>query len=263
MHGSARAIAPGLGGQRVADFLRRFRGGHHAVARALGGAEVGVHAGAPVDQYARLHLAHQSLQPVGLPGLTRVIDQAKMGRVAAVEPEDVDFAVVRQQLAQLHLVDPHELRPALRVFLRAAKIARVLPVLDRKIQANLQPVSAARVHILAHKVAPGRGLRAAEAGRPGVEQAEAVVVLGGKDHVAHARAAGQARPLVRIEMPGAEAIGQRAVFFRRYRRGVHRPFAQALQGVQPPVNKQPESGLPEPLCIRHETPPIDRIETFL
>ena len=80
----------------------------------------------------------------------------------------------------------------------------------------------------------------------GIEHAEAVVVLGGHDHVLHPCTLGQVRPLVRLELRRVELRRQlRVLILGDLAHGAN-PLALAEQRVDAPVDEHAELGFPEP-----------------
>ena len=75
----------------------------------------------------------------------------------------------------------------------------VVPVDQRIVEADFDPLRTESFDILLHKVAPERCLRDLVVGELRVEHAEALVVLRREDAVLHARPLRGLRPLLRVE----------------------------------------------------------------
>ena len=122
--------------------------------------------------------------------------------VGPVEPDLVDRAVVRQELAKL--------RAEMLVVFRGIAVARLVPVPGRKVDADAEPEFAAGLDHVAHDVALAAAPRAAfdavrsEAARP---EAEAVVVLRREDQHAHPGGLESLDPLARVEVRRVEELG--------------------------------------------------------
>ena len=90
---------------------------------------------------------------------------------------------------------------------------------------------------LADHVTPERGGRRLVIGRVGVEQCEAVVVLGGEDHVLLAGVASEVDPLGGVEALGRELLRERLVLAQRDRLDRHLDLAgaQTVEGLDEPA----------------------------
>ncbi len=133
-----------------------------------------------------------------------------------------------------------------------------MPVHDRVVDAELQALLAAFVgQRLQQALAVRRSVHHVVVGRLGVEQAEAVVVLGGDDDVLDSGFLGKANPFGRIVLDGIELLGQLLVLGHRDVRAVHDPLADAADGlalpragghgVQAPMDEHAEAGVAPPL----------------
>ena len=190
---------------------------------------------------------------------------------AAVEPEQVDHTVLRQQLAELRELEGEEALPLLgrrprlaaepvgAVLVAERRVVRVVPVEEREVEADPQPGRARRVDELAHQVAAVLRVHDREAaGRAGRPEREAVVVLRGQHRVAHAGGFRARQPVARGVRRGLEARRGRVVVVggQGVREGQgadpadQRPgqLDPALRRV-PPVHEQPEAGAVEPIRL--------------
>ena len=127
--------------------------------------------------------------------------------IGIIEPENVDPAVIRDQLLDLSV---HIGKVAVKVDLLIliggiaahGMIAvvvfweiRVMPVDQGVVQAHAQPLGAHRVHKFPHEVALTGGVRAFVVRQPGIKQAKAVMVLGCQYDILHPRPLCAPRPI--------------------------------------------------------------------
>ena len=126
------------------------------------------------------------------------------------------------------------------------RIVGVVPVEQRVVEPDFQPLRAERLEKLAHKVAVCRCVRRLEVGGGGVEQAEAVVVLGGQHRVLHPRLSSHPRPLAHIAALGVKLVEKRQILLLRH--PLDRPHPLAARGyrVQSPVDEHPEPRVAKP-----------------
>ncbi len=203
---------------------------------------------------------------VGLQGAHEVVEVAAALVVPgalplAVEPEDVDGAVVREQLAHLGLQVRDVTREVgvrdgtIPLPVAAGQVVGVAPVHDGVVPAEADALAAAGVGHLAHHVTAQRRGHDVEVGLVRIEEAEAVVVLGGDDQVPHAGALGEAGPGTRVEV-GRREVGAEAVVLveRDLGRGADPlgvvgaavPLA-GRDGVKAPVDEHAEARLAPPV----------------
>ena len=123
---------------------------------------------------------------------------------------------------------------------------RVVPVQQREVQPDLQPLGAECLHKLAYQIAPARRIGGLKVGLRAVEQAESVVVLGSQYGVLHARGLGDARPLARVVLDGVELAEVRLVMFVVNALVIAQPLAARGYRVQSPVDEHAESVVLEP-----------------
>ena len=101
-----------------------------------------------------------------------------------------------------------------------------------------------------------------------VEHAEPVVVFGGDHQVPLAGSSGERRPRVGVKLDRVELTRERFVLRNRNARAVHDPLADSgdvlavpfagRNRVQPPMDKQPEARLAEPV----QTWMVSRIQSL-
>ena len=187
---------------------------------------------------------------------------------SAVQPQDVELAVVLHQFVQLVLREVLVLLPPVGMLVTLVVLHTVrsgvvvvpeplaVPVGLREVAANHEVLLAESVeHVAGHVLAWILGKRAVGDGEVGVfrvEHAEAVVVLGGEDHVFHTGILHHVRPLFRIELRGVEGAGEAPVpvlvaLVRKFvgtcdpvLRAEGPRFADAGYGVQSPVEQYAE-----------------------
>ena len=181
-----------------------------------------------------------------------------------VEPQHLRIAGL-QQLSQLLLHVGHELTlaPGMHLrgvvaFLTAPILGRVMPVHDRMVDAELQPLLAAfRGKRFQQVLLVRRSVDDVPIGCLGVEQAEPVVVLRRDDDVLHPGIFGDADPLGRVVLDRVELLGKLFVLGDRNVGPVHDPFPDARNllalprprrnGVKPPMDEHAEPRFPPPL----------------
>ena len=195
--------------------------------------------------------------------------------LAAVEPDEVDDAVVREQLGDLAGDQGLALRVVVGGFLwqgarlvvhaehRAAHgeglVVAVKPPIGRRVvEADLQAVLAAGGGELLHKIAAAEELRGAEIAVGGGPEGEAVVVLGNHDRVGEAGGLREGELGVVIDVvrfpllrPAVVGVGRdRAVLPRLV--GEHAPgqVAGGADRGEAPVDEEAEAGIGEPLGVR-------------
>ena len=240
-----------LGADKVtAEFVRMRR---HKRAEAVAAAFEAV-----VEHDLRLQLAHHAHQLCRLPRFADHI-RARRVRIGIVQPEHVNLAVIRHQLAHLPV---HVRKIAVKIAALVGDIGaaavrmvdiglvheiRMVPVDDRVVQAHAEALGAERIDKLADQIAAAVRRRL-EIRQLRVKQAEAVVMLGDHDRVFHARVLRHPRPFFRIIVLGRKFLCKRLVFLRRDLLDAPDPFAvlPSGNGVDPPVDIKPEPGLGKP-----------------
>ena len=224
----------------------------------LRGDEVAGDAEAVVDEHARLQLAAEREQARRVPVVGRLPRPAVLGlRVGVVEEEVVDPPVARQQLPDLAVqegtVAGHvaALVQGVGRLVVAARVhpvdgeVRVMPVDQRVVQPDAQPLGPDGVDELAHQVAPARARRR-EVRQCGVPEREALVVLRRQDHIAGPGQPGGAGDGSGIEAVGLEVVEVDAVLVvGQPLVGLH-PLVTRGAAVEAEVDEQPEAGLGEP-----------------
>ena len=178
--------------------------------------------------------------------------------VGEIEPHDVDLSVVFTKLAHLAV---HVVQIVVEIVLRALEgfvvafgmlavaVVReigMVPIDDGIIEADLEPFGAEGVDVFAHEVAMRGRVGRLVIGQLGIEQAEAVVVLGGEHGVFHAGLFGELRPLFRVVIHGIKFVEIGLIGFHGDTLLAAHPFAARRNGVQPPMDEHAETILPEP-----------------
>jgi len=199
-----------------------------------------------------------------------------------VEPQDVDRAVPGAELLDLRVREVAELLPDLGMRLRpVVDVARgVLPMrrpVPRHVPVGLGEVRADH-EVPApegvEEVARDIGLRmivkgAARVGDlvvglPRVEHAEAVVVFGGEDEIAHPRFGGETGPGVGIELPRVEGAFQADVgVVERLVGGLRRRQPVDILGAEPPGFAPPLLAVRAPVDHEAELPVLPGRESGL
>ena len=126
---------------------------------------------------------------------------------------------------------------------------RVVPVQQREVQPDLQPLGAECLHKLAYQIAPARRIGGLKVGLRAVEQAESVVVLGSQYGVLHARGLGDAPPrsVARVVLDGIDFLAEvRLVMFVVNALVIAQPLAARGYRVQSPVDEHAETVVLEP-----------------
>ena len=169
------------------------------------------------------------------------------------------MAVVGGQFSQLILevgdvaVEVRAFRGALLPF-AAGQVVGMVPIHDGMVPAHLDSLPPAGVGQFLHDVAFKRGRHDVEVGVFGVEQAEAVVVLGGDDDVLGPGILGDPDPLVGIEFHRIELLHKLFVLLQRDLAALANPFGvigpafplASGHGVDAPVDEHPETGVAPP-----------------
>jgi len=117
----------------------------------------------------------------------------------------------------------------------------MMPVHQRIIKPDFQPELPARLHIFPHEIPAGLGVGGTVVGQLAVEEAEAVVVLGGENGVFHARLFGDPGPAFRLEIGRVELVEVLLIVLVADLLDAFDPLAPGWDGVQPPVDEHPEA----------------------
>ncbi|OPZ15785.1 MAG: hypothetical protein BWZ10_01668 [candidate division BRC1 bacterium ADurb.BinA364] len=180
-------------------------------------------------------------------------------RPGDIEPQDVDLAILGQQLANLIGFEAHEIGPALGMLLDKIRhiidmgivpdTVGMMPVDVREIEADFDSLGAEGLDQFRRDVGMGRlriralGIGDFEIGFAGVVIAKAVVVFGHEDHVAHAGVLGGPGPFGGIVLQRIESfiVIERGGAFagRQFAHDVPDAAARALRPGAP-VNEQAE-----------------------
>ena len=205
-----------------------------------------------VDDDPRLEFAHHLEQADRVPVVASLAMPAAGER--EVEPDDVDLAVVGQQFANLVLhvlpVDRHvaprvellvvgRVGRALRV-VAVDRVGRMVPVEERVVEPDAQPLRAERVHPRLQEVALRGRVGRLVVGDRRVEQGEALVVLGRDDRVLHAGALRLPRPLARVVQVRVEQVEVLLVLGVGHPLVLLDPLVAGGLRVEAPVNEHPE-----------------------
>ena len=122
----------------------------------------------------------------------------------------------------------------------------MIPVKQSEIKAYLQPFRTDCIHIFPHQIPPGLCVGCLILRIFAVKQTESVVVLGCQNHIFHSGFLCHARPFFRIEISGVELLKIFLIlFFGHFLRAAD-PFAAGGNGIQTPMDKHTESGIPVP-----------------
>ena len=195
---------------------------------------------------------------VQLLGFPVVAPFAILARVRKVEPEEVDFAVLRAQLQHLvaHVlgVFAHVTHRVLGTF--GGVVAHgvdfvhselgVVPVNQRVVKTHLDALGTERIHRGTNQVFAVRRVGHTVVGVLCRPQTKAFVVLGGDDEILHAGLFGTARPLFGVKEIGVEVVKELLVVGITYLLVVADPLVARRQGVQPPVDEHAEAVVRKP-----------------
>jgi len=125
----------------------------------------------------------------------------------------------------------------------------MMPVEQGIIKADFKPFRPECIHIFTHKVAAGRGVGTFVIGIPGIEHAEAFVVLGGEHGVFHSRCFCLTGPLFCVKQIGVKMAKVAVVnFLGCFFPGFY-PFMACRQRVKSPMNEHAEPVVAEPFRI--------------
>ena len=182
----------------------------------------------------------------------------------------IPFAVGKERIGLVffHQLLEHGMQVLKCVALGVLEVERVVPLVDRMIDAKAHGRAVERVLELAQEVAVGADVDAVPVpGVVGLVEAEAVVVLGDEIDVARAGLDEYVRPAAGVEQLGGEALYKVlvasvfAVNAAVERRGLAVWILELLpvplgivavarvggDGIQPPMDEDPELGIAEPL----------------
>ena len=247
-HGRERAVAGGHRHRGLPErgpslFVGESGGGNELLGRFV----VAAGEGAVVDE------------DVGLQAAGFREDRPELGLIfrafvfpAAVEPQFIDAAVIGEDFADL---TPHVFQVAVEVRARRGavlfpgaprQIVGMVPVHDRIVKAQTQPLAMTLVGDLPDRIAAeGRALDAV-VGELRVKQAEAVVMLGGDHQVFLSGLFDQCHPTAGVEMLRIELPHEFVVFLQRNLARVAHPLAAADERVEAPMNDRSEAVVAKP-----------------
>ena len=206
---------------------------------AFRGAEVARQAVAPVEEDLGLDGRDHRVHAFGFPAFG-------VEGPPAVVPEGVDGVVAGDELLDAGEGVVDELAAVGLGLQGGDAVGLVAPVVEAVVEADLEAVAARRGDDLGGEVALRPGLGGAEAGQLAMVKAEAVVVHGGEDDVAHPGLFGQGAEGVGVEVLGVELVRQLGVVGGGDRLLVHGPFAAPEHAVQAEMHEHPEPGVGEP-----------------
>ena len=189
-------------------------------------------------------------------GFPRLAAQLAIGKI---EPQDVDLAVICDQLLDLPV---HVCEIAFKIDLLVLiggisahrmvgilvfREIRVVPVEQRVIQPHAQSLGTHRVHKLPHQIASAGRVRALVIRQCRVKQAEPVVMLRRQHDILHPGALRPPRPVSGIVGLRGKLPQIALIFLRRHPRPAHIPFAAPGDRVESPMQEHPEPSLLKPL----------------
>ena len=221
----------------------------------LGGDQIAGDVQSVVDHDAGLQLTGQRHQLRGAPvvGTLGVMDlRMLVSRVGEVVEQVADLPVRRQQLPHLIMqVGPvaSHLPPGvqlLEIRLIAEGVETVhdevgmMPVDQRVVEADLDPLGPERLDELGHQVPSERGVGDLVVAVRRVPQAESLVVLGGQHGVLHARPPALPGPVGGVEEIGVEVLEVGVVHLGVDALAVLHPLVAAREGVQAEVDEHAE-----------------------
>jgi len=135
-------------------------------------------------------------------------------------------------------------------------VVRVVPVQQGVIEPHLDPLRPEGVEIFPHQI-PAAGGHRRVIGQFRVEQAEAVVVLGGEHGILHSGPFGGFGPFFRVVFRRVKGVEVGLVLFVGHPLVLLDPFPPGGDGVQPPVDEHSEPGPREPICaVGHDKSPF-------
>ena len=164
---------------------------------------------------------------------------------AAVEPEDVEAAVLGEEFLDLAVVLVAHGDGALELDIGQEK-AGITPVERGIIEADAEAGGAGGAGVFGDKIAVSGGFDTGKGVGGIVEEAEAVVMARGEDHVFHAGGFGDGGPVIGVEIGGIELIGEFRVFPDGDLFVPLDPFAAAEDGVEAEVDEHAKAGLAPP-----------------
>ena len=209
-----------------------------------------------VDDHIGLQGAHHLHQRPGLPRLPPHLIVGK------VEPEDIQLSVVFAELPHLPMhifqipvkvpvfigtggILPHGVIPV-----AVMGVVGMVPVQQGVVKAHPQALRPEGIEKFPDDIPAHGGIGGLELRERGIKQAEAVVVLGGEDGIAHARLLCGPGPCPGVEVLAGELIEEGQILTLRHPLRAAHPLAPGGDGIESPVKEQPEPRLPEPLHPR-------------
>ena len=207
---------------------------------------------AVIQYYARLKRAHHVHKLARTPLFTTHIVIRK------IEPHYVYLAIVGAKFAHLsiHIVKvAFKIAAFVRVFgpvahgMLPVPIMRkvlMMPIYQRIIQPNVQPLSAGGIGKILHYVPPKLCIGGLKTGRCGIKKAKAVVMLRREYYIFHAGAFRRAHPCGRVVKPWVKFVKiAHIIGFFHLLRTAH-PFAARGYGIKPPMDKHAKARIKKP-----------------
>lgn len=224
----------------------------------LGGDEVAGDVESIIDEDPGLKLGHHLEELLRAPVLLPLADPAvRFPGVGEVEEEVVDGPVVAEEFADLGLevgaVLGHRAfgmrLPGIGVVasgvVEVVGEVRMVPVEERVVEADFQPLLAQGVDPFAHEVA-SLVTHARVVGARGVPEAEAVVVLRREDGVGHPRPLRETGDPSGVEEVRLEELGVALVVFDGAALPGHHPLVAGCDGVETEMHEETETIMGEP-----------------
>ena len=182
-------------------------------------------------------------------------------RIAEIEPDDIDFAIVRQQLRHLvanvfgvtlHVAAFVELlrfRAVAHGMDAIQREVRMMPVDKRIVETDMESFRAERVHDFTQQVFANRRVGGLVVRPFAVPQAEALMVFRRDDEIRHAGRLGGLGPFLRVEHIRIEQVEIFLVLIVGHLLEIADPFMARRHGIKPPDNEHAEAVMRKPACI--------------
>ena len=134
----------------------------------------------------------------------------------------------------------------------------MVPVEQRIVEADPQPLGPERVDHLPQQIATGRGVGRLVIGVLRIPEAETFMMLGGDHKILHSGLSGRARPLRRTKQIGIEEIEIDLIILVRDHFTAANPLVPARHRIESPVNEHPESIVNKPgrIAFSHDSDPF-------
>jgi len=204
----------------------------------LGGREVAGEAIAVVHDDFRLESEDHLVHLLGTPllGVEWPVD---------VVPENVNFAVVGHELTDEAVGVVDEALAGFGIGSAASAIG-MMPIHKRVVEADAETLGASGLDEFADEVSLRPLPGSAVVGELGVPETEALMMLGGEDHVLLPCPLGKSRPLTRDTRTRPEMLRKDFILRNGNALGFHDPLLVADDAVEAPVDEHTELGLTPP-----------------